>query len=224
MSNNPIKQVLPTTAELYEDNIEAAFKNDQFNLILNSEPRKDWIKQNKFANNSSYIPVGVIETLLQKIFKKFRVEILREGTMFNSVYVAVRIHYWNGIDNTWSYHDGIGGVQLQVKSGSSPAQMENINNNAVMMALPMAKSYAIKDACEHFGKLFGRDLNRKETMSFEADKSMSKVSDDEWQQLQEMYNAIEENMTEDEKISAERILKNKEVNSYNKLLNIVKSK
>jgi hypothetical protein len=37
------------------------------------------------------------------------------------------------------------------------------------MALPMAKSYAIKDACDHFGKLFGRDLNRK-TMGFEVDK------------------------------------------------------
>jgi hypothetical protein len=36
-----------------------------------------------------------------------------------------------------------------------------------MMVLPMAKSYAIKDACDQFGKLFGRDLNRKETMGFE---------------------------------------------------------
>jgi hypothetical protein len=35
-----------------------------------------------------------------------------------------------------------------------------------MMAFTMAKSYAIKDACDHFGKLFGRDLNRKETMGF----------------------------------------------------------
>lgn len=164
---------LPTIAELYEDNIEVAFKNDQFNLLLNIEPKKDWVKTNKYAGNSNYLPIGIVETLMQKLFKKYRVEVLREGALFNSVYVAVRVHYWNGIDNTWDYHDGVGAVQLQTKQGTSPADMQNINNNAVMMALPMAKSYAIKDACEHIGRLFGRDLNRKDVLAFESDKSMS---------------------------------------------------
>lgn len=164
---------LPTTSELYSDNLEVAFKNDQFNLLLNQPPKPDWIKQNKYANNSNYIPIGIVETLLQKIFKRFRVEVLREGTMFNSVYVTIRLHYWNGTDNTWQFHDGVGAVQLQTKQGSSPAQLENINNNAVMMALPMAKSYAIKDACEHIGKLFGRDINRKDVMAFSQDNSIT---------------------------------------------------
>lgn len=168
---------LPTTSELYSDNLEVAFKNDQFNLLLNQPPKADWIKQNKYANNSNYIPIGIVETLLQKIFKRFRVEVLREGTMFNSVYVTIRLHYWNGIDNTWQFHDGVGAVQLQTKQGSSPAQLENINNNAVMMALPMAKSYAIKDACEHIGKLFGRDINRKDVMAFSQDNSIANEVD-----------------------------------------------
>jgi hypothetical protein len=168
---------LPTTSELYSDNLEIAFKNDQFNLLLNQPPKADWIKQNKYANNSNYIPIGIVETLLQKIFKRFRVEVLREGTMFNSVYVTIRLHYWNGTDNTWQFHDGVGAVQLQTKQGSSPAQLENINNNAVMMALPMAKSYAIKDACEHIGKIFGRDINRKDVMAFSQDNSISKEID-----------------------------------------------
>jgi hypothetical protein len=97
--------------------------------------------------------------------------------MFNSVYVTIRLHYWNGTDNTWQFHDGVGAVQLQTKQGSSPAQLENINNNAVMMALPMAKSYAIKDACEHIGKIFGRDINRKDVMAFSQDNSISKEID-----------------------------------------------
>lgn len=168
---------LPTTSELYSDNLEVAFKNDQFNLLLNQPPKADWIKQNKYANNSNYIPIGIVETLLQKIFKRFRVEVLREGTMFNSVYVTIRLHYWNGTDNTWQFHDGVGAVQLQTKQGSSPAQLENINNNAVMMALPMAKSYAIKDACEHIGKIFGRDINRKDVMAFTQDNSISNEVD-----------------------------------------------
>jgi hypothetical protein len=164
---------LPTIAEIYEDNLELAFKHDQFNLLLNCEPKKEWIKVNKFAGNSNYLPIGVVETLMQKIFKKHRIEVLREGVMFNAVNVTVRVHYWDGIGNEWTYHDGVGAVQLQTKQGASPSELQNINNNAVMMALPMAKSYAIKDACEHIGKLFGRDLNRLDYLTFEADKSMS---------------------------------------------------
>lgn len=93
--------------------------------------------------------------------------------MFNAINVTVRVWYWDGISNEWNYHDGVGAAQLQTKQGASPADLANINNNAVMMALPMAKSYAVKDACEHIGRLFGRDLNRKDFMEYEADKSMS---------------------------------------------------
>jgi len=167
------KSKLPTIAQLYEDNLEVAFKNDQFNQLLNLQPKVDWIKENKYAGNSKYIPIGVVETLLQKLFKKVKIEVLREGVMFNAISVTVRVHYWDGISNEWNFHDGVGAAQLQTKQGSSPADLANINNNAVMMALPMAKSYAIKDACEHIGRLFGRDLNRKDYMEFESDKSMS---------------------------------------------------
>lgn len=189
---------LPTIAELYEDNIEVAFKNDQFNQLLNIEPKKDWVKVNKYAGNSNYLPIGIVETLMQKLFKKYKVEVLREGAMFNAVYVAVRVHYWDGIDNTWNFHDGVGAVQLQTKQGTSPADMQNINNNAVMMALPMAKSYAIKDACEHIGRLFGRDLNRKDTLAFEADKSMSIDSINDQKEYNRILIKIENSKSVDE--------------------------
>lgn len=164
---------LPTLAELYEDNLQIAFKQDQFNYLVNQEPKSEWIKENKYAGNSKYVPIGVVETLLQKIFKTYKVEVLREGVMFNAVYVTVRLHYLNLINNEWAYHDGVGAVQLQTKQGTSPADLQNINNNAVMMALPMAKSYAIKDAAENIGKIFGRDINRKDIMAFSVDKSLS---------------------------------------------------
>jgi hypothetical protein len=102
---------------------------------------------------------------------------MREGTMFNSVYVTIRLHYLNPVNGLWSYHDGVGSAQIQTAKGASAADLASINNNAVMMALPMAKSYAIKDACDHFGKLFGRDLNRKETMGFGVDKNLDKETE-----------------------------------------------
>jgi len=174
----PIKRELPILSDLYKaDDIATLFKTDQFNLLMNQAPEPKWIKQNPFAGNSNYIPIGILETLLQRIFKEFRVEVMREGTMFNAVYVTIRLHYLNPVSGDWSFHDGVGSAQIQTKKDCSPADLASINNNAVMMALPMAKSYAIKDACDHFGKLFGRDLNRKETMGFGVDKNLDKESE-----------------------------------------------
>jgi hypothetical protein len=180
---------LPTLAEVYEDSLELAFKHDQFNQLINHEPRKEWVRTNEYAGNSKYIPIGIIETTLQKIFKQFRIEVLREGALFNAVYVAVRVHYPDPVSSQWTYHDGVGAVQLQVKKGSSPAQLENLNNGAVMMALPMAKSYAIKDACEHIGRLFGRDLNRKDFLTYAPDQSIAdKVDEKERKRVIEWIN------------------------------------
>jgi hypothetical protein len=172
-----IKKQLPLISELYsEANLDHLFKQDQFNLLMNQQPEPKWILTNAYAGNSKYIPIGIKETLLQRIFKEFKVEILREGTMFNSVYVTIRLHYLHPVSGEWSYHDGTGADQIQTKSGASAADLSSISNNAVAMSLPKAVSFAISDATDHFGKLFGRDLNRKETMTFGVDKNLDKNS------------------------------------------------
>ena len=188
-----VKKDLPSISDLYDvNNIEMAFKTDQFNLLMNQAPDPKRVVENKSATNPKEMPIGVIETLLQRVFKEFRVEVLREGTMFNAVYVAVRLHYLHPVTGEWSYHDGLGSCQIQTKSGASPADLQNINNNAVMMALPMAKSYAIKDCTDHFGKLWGRDLNRKDTMGFGVDKSLD--SENVFDQLKELFEAKKESI------------------------------
>lgn len=164
------KSQVPTIQELYSDDIQVAFKNEQLNLLLNQEPRKVWIKKHPFIDNYFYIPIDKIEFLLRKIFKRYRIEITGQGTSFNGVWVTVRVHYWNPAAGEFDYHDGIGACQLQTKKGTSPSDLVNINHGAISMAFPIAKTVAIKDACDHFGKLFGCDLNRKDTIPFEADK------------------------------------------------------
>lgn len=174
----PIKRELPILSELYDvSNVDVLFKKDQFNLLMNQQPEQKWILTNAYAGNSKYIPIGIKETLLQRIFKEFRIEILREGTMFNAVYVTIRLHYLHPVTGEWSYHDGTGADQVQTKSGASAADLSSISNNAVAMSLPKAVSFAISDATDHLGKLFGRDLNRKETMTFGVDKNLDKEAE-----------------------------------------------
>lgn len=163
---------VPTVAELFEDNLEVAFKNEQLNLLLNTEPPAQWVKEHPFIKNHKYLPIDKVELLLKKIFKKYRIEILREGVSFNAVYVVVRVWYYNPLTSEMDYHDGIGAQQLQTATGTSAADLANINNGAVAMAFPIAKTVAIKDACDHFGKLFGADLNRKNATKYTVDKSI----------------------------------------------------
>lgn len=173
---------LPTLAELTED-LEISAKTDQLNLLLSQSPPDKWVKDHPFIKQEvedgqggkrrvpyKYLPIDKTEHLLRKIFKSFRIEITGQGVAFNGVWVTVRIHFLNPITGEWQFHDGIGAEQLQTKSGSSPAELANINNGAISMAFPKAKTLAVKDACDHFGSLFGANLNRRDVVAFTPDK------------------------------------------------------
>lgn len=165
---------MPTIQELYE-NTDLAIKHDDFNVLMNQEPPASWVKVNKYAGNSHYLPIEKVEWLLRRIFKQFRIEITGQGVAFNGVWVTVRVHYKHPVTNEWEFHDGIGAEALQVKSGSSPADLANLNKGALAMAFPLAKSQAVKDACDHFGKAFGADLNRKDVLAYGQDEKLHNV-------------------------------------------------
>jgi hypothetical protein len=166
------KPKLPTVQELFADNIEQISKAEGLNAILNHPPNPNWVKTHPFISNYKYIPIDKIEYLLRRIFKTYRIEVLREGTSFNGVYVVVRVHYLNPATGEMDFHDGIGAAQLQTAKGHSAADFAFINNGAISMAFPIAKTVAIKDACDHFGELFGANLNRKDVIPFAADESL----------------------------------------------------
>jgi hypothetical protein len=159
------KKNLPTLLELHHDH-EVAFKNDQLNLLLNQPVPGQWVKDHPFAKNVKYIPIEKIEFLLTRIFQEWRVEVIDFKQMFNSVSCHVRLHYKNPISGEWSYHDGLGAVGVQTDKGASASDLSAIKQDAIMKALPAAESYAVKDAAEKLGELFGKNLNRKETLAF----------------------------------------------------------
>lgn len=167
------KRELASWEELHFDP-EKAFKNDQYKIKLNQRPPNKWLKPHPMAkvkneNGESvparYLPIDKVEFMLDMIFQDWKVEILREGVMFNSVYVTIRLHYLHPVKNEWLFHDGAGAQVLQTDAGHT-GDMAFIKSSAVQMALPSAISYAIKDATEHLGKLFGRDVNRLANMEF----------------------------------------------------------
>lgn len=141
---------------------------EQFVEFVNQSPPKDSVHNHPIAKGVKYIPIDHIETMLDKIFKLWNVEILREGQLLNSVYVTVRVNYKHPATGEWMHQDGVGAVAIQVEQGKDASDLKSIKSNAIMLGLPSAKSFAIKDAVEHIGKSFGRDINRKDVMAFKA--------------------------------------------------------
>lgn len=169
---------LPALADLVGDEIEV-LANDQLNLLLNQDPNPSWVKKHPFAkievdlgngNKAKeplpYIPIQRVELLLTAIFQEWKVEVLNCGQLFNSVYTHIRLHYKSPLDGSWKFHDGLGAVGVQTDKGESASNLAAIKQDAVMKALPASKSYAIKDAADHLGKLFGRDISRSENLEF----------------------------------------------------------
>lgn len=168
---------LPALADLVGDEVDV-FKNDQLNLLLNQEPPNGWVQKHPFVSVTDevngqkiksplpYLTIQRVETLLTAIFQEWKTEVISSGQLFNSVYVHVRVHYKSPLDGSWKFHDGLGAVGVQTDKGEAASNLNAIKQDAVMKALPAAKSYAIKDAAEHLGKLFGRDLSRKDVVEF----------------------------------------------------------
>ena len=165
---------LPSIQELYA-NPELSLKQDQLMHYLNQPPPAKWVLVHPYIKNYKYLPIEKIEFLLKKIFKKYRIEILREGTAFNGVYVVVRLWYKDLLTGEMDFHDGIGAIQLQTASGTSPADLANINNGALSMAFPLAETIAVKDAADKLGDIFGANLNRKDVIAFQLDAKLAEV-------------------------------------------------
>ena len=156
---------------MYEDKQLLANIKDQevINYLCNQDPPQSWVKEHPMVKGVKYLPIDKVEWLLRSLFKTYKIEVLDSKTAFNGVVVTVRVWYLNPVTGKMDYHDGIGAEQLQTKRNSSASDLSSITHGALSMAFPIAKTNAIKDACHHFGRLFGADVNRKDLVPHRED-------------------------------------------------------
>jgi len=162
------KVKLPTLKSLYDGDLELKGEQNKINILLNQPPKKEWVKDHPFAKGVKYIPIERIEYLLTRLFIKWRVEVKTIQTIANSCVVTVRVHYQNIEDQEWSWQDGIGAAPIQTEKDAGAMEWDKVRSDAVMKSAPAAESYAIKDAAEKIGKIFGKDLNRKDTVMYDS--------------------------------------------------------
>lgn len=176
------KEMIAFLDQLDDNQIIEFSKRDEFKKALNVNPPKSWVKQNKYAGNSEYIPIDKVEALLDCIFQEWQVEIKEVKQLAQSICAIVRLHYKDPVSGEWRYHDGVGATPIKTEKGADASDMSKIVSSAVATGAPSAVSYAIKDAADHLGNLFGKNLNRQDTL----EGSMS------------IYSTKEKNVAEDE--------------------------
>jgi hypothetical protein len=160
---------LPTIQELYEEkDVELLKRDNKLNVLLNQPPREEWLKEHPMIRGVKYIPIQRIEWLLTRIFINWRVEVKDLKLIGNSVVVTVRLHYQSVTDGEWTWQDGIGASPLQTDKDAGAIEFDKLKNDAVMKSAPAAESYAVKDAAEKIGKLFGKDLNRMDQILYDS--------------------------------------------------------
>jgi hypothetical protein len=158
---------LPSIAELYKkDSLPTLHESSQFQVLVNQEPKNEWLKVHPMTKGA-YMPIERVEWLLTNIFVKWKVEVKLVQVVANSVVVTVRLYYYHPLEKEWMWQDGLGAAPIQTDKGAGAMDWNAVKADAVMKAAPAAESYAVKDAAEKIGKLFGKDLNRKEVLSFD---------------------------------------------------------
>jgi len=167
----------PAIQELYS-NTDLAVQQEALNHYLNQQPPSNWVKVHPFIKNYRYLPIDKVEFLLRKFYKSYKIEVIKTGLLLNCVEVTVRVNYLDPITGEWMFHDGVGAEELQTQkdSGTLKLDMSNLNKGAIKMALPIAKTIAIKDACDHFGEIFGASLNRKDIIQFNVDSKLTDLA------------------------------------------------
>jgi len=168
MSDLPAKRQVPSIHELISGDIDRKNQQNDLNILLNEEPPKTWLKEHPMAKGVKYLPIERIEYMLTRIFKKWNVEIRQVQVVANSVVVTVRLYYQDVLSDEMLWQDGIGASPIQTDKGAGAMDWNKTKNDAVMKAAPAAESYAVKDAAEKIGKLFGKDMNRADKIMYDT--------------------------------------------------------
>lgn len=136
---------------------------EQFQKTLQNEPKAENIKVNKMANNSKFVPIGVIEQTLDEVFSGlWRTKNFQYKVVVNEILGDLDLEVYHPLLREWIGRSGTAAVPITVKKGSDFTDVNNKYVNACVTVLPHVKAECIKNAAKSLGALFGRNLNRNE--------------------------------------------------------------
>jgi hypothetical protein len=143
-------QTKPNLPAIVKD-LGLSVKMDSLNTLLSSTPPQSWLSVHKGV---TYQPIDRVKNSLITIFQDYDWSIKNVQIMANSVLVFGTLSVINPITGRTRNVDGVGAWPIQLKSGSTPMQIENIIQDAIQKNAPAAESLALKNAASKLGKIF----------------------------------------------------------------------
>jgi hypothetical protein len=162
-SNAIIKQ-----AQSLRDQGRAELVNlESFTKALNRKPAV--IKTNKFANNTQYVPISHIQTLLDTLyFGLWETKNFKYTVIGNEIAASVELWVFHPVIKKWIVRQGAAATQIRMNKGASVMDISQKIKNSVEMDLPHALADCVKSAAKTLGPAFGRDLNRDFVDNYKA--------------------------------------------------------
>jgi hypothetical protein len=158
-----------------------------------------------------------VEWLLTRIYGKYKVTVKQVQVLANSVCVTVTVSVTNPITLEVEEHDGVGACPIQTDKGAGAMDWNAAKSDGVMKALPAAKSYAFKDAAENFGKVFGKDLGRKDAIGYDMLMKAEVVND--WGAMVDLFDLKQYDIPPAEFAGISMIIENRNEKEYKKTFN-----
>lgn len=226
MSQEIAQYKAPSIQDLIADK-DMAFAQDDLNVILNTPVPEKWIKKHPYVNIKingqstalPYLPVKRVKYLLKRIFGKYQWEIKECKQVLNAMVVIGKLSILNPITGEWEHQDGVGAAAIQMDAGATQGDLTAIKANAIQIGAPAAESYALKNAAEKFGDIFGGNIYDVDQTSYspvfsDDVRAAAKVSKED---LRDLFELKKEALKPEEIANAERILNNDEKLSFAKL-------
>lgn len=145
---------------------------ENFQKVLNSQPPNESIFKTP-DGKADDLPISYVEMTLDELFfGQWSVKNFTSKVIANEVVGELELEVLHPVTNTWITRTGSAAIQIMVDKApqnltgqdrnSWALNPQNKKPNALDMAYPKLKAECVKNAAKSLGKIFGRDLNRKE--------------------------------------------------------------
>lgn len=149
----------------------------EFMKTLNRKPDSNDVLINDKANNTKYVPISKIESLLDELFLGlWETDNFQYQQIVNEVVGSITLKVYHPILKIWIKRTGAASVMITQQSGAKISDLDKKQKNAMEMAFPHLKADCLSNAAKSLGKLFGRDLNRKDSSIGSMGKIITELS------------------------------------------------
>lgn len=169
-----------------------------FTAWLNMPPLKSEIAINAQANNSEYIPIGIVQNKLDELFQGlWKTEKFTTQVYQNEIIGSIELHVFHPVAQCWIVRTGSASVMIQTAKGTT----DKIKNTLVK-DYPHLLSECLKSASKTLGASFGRNLNKAIVDQYQpqlSEENNNLVNDIEAkledfstkEQVMELYNSLD---------------------------------